>query len=571
MVETGQGSRVGSRFGRYHLRRLLGRGGMGEVYEAHDTVKDRVVALKLMSAQVSSDPVFRERMQREAYTAGRLQEPHVVPIHDYGEIDGQLFIDMRFIEGTDVGALLDRYGPLPPPRAVAIVRQVAAALDAAHADGVMHRDIKPENILITGDDFAYLVDFGIASAITQQRLTQTGVTVGTWSYMAPERFGSQEVTYRADIYALACVLHEMLTGSTPYRADSHSALMAAHLFQPIPRPSQLRPGIPAAFDEVIARGMAKDPADRYARAGDLAVAAHQALSTPDQDQAVDILQRSQQSSLLAPGPPPPPPWQPGPPPMPWQPAPAPPPPPGTRTPWIVWGTIALVIIAVLAGVGIWLGTRPPTNNHREATTNPTTPTTPPPAPTVPPDRLDSILLSTAQISTIMDAPNIQAGPLENGLKPSYSAFTLSNESCRGALAAGQLPVYQGSGYTGASFQGLQEQPGASGHLALQGAVAFPSADQADAFVKESATKWTACAGQTVTETTNSGQTLTFTFGDLTGDATKITQLLTRQGGGTCQRVLSPVSNVIIDVEACGQNITDEGSRIADAMAANVSK
>ncbi len=149
MSETGQGSRAGSQFGRYQLRRLLGPGGMGEVYEAHDTVKDRVVAVKLMSAQVSSDPVFRERMQREAHTAGRLQEPHVVPIHDYGEIDGQLFIDMRFIEGTDAGALLERYGPLPPPRAVAIVRQVAAALDAAHAAGVMHRDIKPENILIT--------------------------------------------------------------------------------------------------------------------------------------------------------------------------------------------------------------------------------------------------------------------------------------------------------------------------------------------------------------------------------------------------------------------------------------
>ena len=523
MVETGQGSRVGSRFGRYHLRRLLGRGGMGEVYEAHDTVKDRVVALKLMSAQVSSDPVFRERMQREAYTAGRLQEPHVVPIHDYGEIDGQLFIDMRFIEGTDVGALLDRYGPLPPPRAVAIVRQVAAALDAAHADGVMHRDIKPENILITGDDFAYLVDFGIASAITQQRLTQTGVTVGTWSYMAPERFGSQEVTYRADIYALACVLHEMLTGSTPYRADSHSALMAAHLFQPIPRPSQLRPGIPAAFDEVIARGMAKDPADRYARAGDLAVAAHQALSTPDQDQAVDILQRSQQSSLLAPGPPPPPPWQPGPPPMPWQPAPAPPPPPGTRTPWIVWGTIALVIIAVLAGVGIWLGTRPPTNNHRDATTNPTTPTTPPPAPTVPPDRLDSILLSTAQISTIMDAPNIQAGTFEQ--QPENEPLTLSDPNCRGVLFAGPNCLrMQGSGYSAMSARLLQEPQSTFDHWVYQGAVAFPSADQADAFVKESATKWTACAGQTVVQTLDNNGQGTWNIGNLTGEPPKIAML-----------------------------------------------
>ena len=125
MSEAGPGSRVGTQFGRYRLRRLLGRGGMGEVYEAEDTVKDRVVALKLMTQDLSADPVFRQRMQREAHTAGRLQEPHIVPIHDYGEIDGQLFIDMRFVEGTDVSTVLHRGGPLPPPRAVAIIRQIA--------------------------------------------------------------------------------------------------------------------------------------------------------------------------------------------------------------------------------------------------------------------------------------------------------------------------------------------------------------------------------------------------------------------------------------------------------------
>jgi serine/threonine protein kinase len=152
MNQARPGSRAGSRFGHYQLRRLLGRGGMGEVYEAYDTVKDRTVALKLVSEQVSSDDVFRRRMQREAQTAGRLQEPHIVPIHDYGEVDGQLFIDMRFIEGNDVGSVLNRTGPLPPPRAVAIVEQVASALDAAHRAGVIHRDITPENILLTEGD-----------------------------------------------------------------------------------------------------------------------------------------------------------------------------------------------------------------------------------------------------------------------------------------------------------------------------------------------------------------------------------------------------------------------------------
>ncbi|WP_343601825.1 serine/threonine-protein kinase [Mycobacterium sp.] len=297
MSDTAQGSRVGSQFGRYHLRRLIGRGGMGEVYEAEDTVKERFVALKVLSPALCHDPVFRERLQREARTAGRLQEPHVVPVHDYGEIDGQLYLDMRLIEGTDLAVLLEQSGALAPPRAVAIVRQAASALDAAHAAGVVHRDIKPENILVTRDDFAYLVDFGIASATTDERLTQTGSAVGTWKYSAPERFTNADLAPGVDIYALTCVLHECLTGSPPYRADSAGMLITAHLMEPIPHPSQLRPGVPASFDAVIARGMAKDPKDRYASAGDLAQAALHALSASDQDRADDIIERSEEATL----------------------------------------------------------------------------------------------------------------------------------------------------------------------------------------------------------------------------------------------------------------------------------
>ena len=322
-----QASRVGSDFGPYRLKRLLGRGGMGEVYEAEHTVKEWTVAVKLLSETFSKDPVFRERMKREARTAGRLQEPHVVPIHDYGEIDGQMFLEMRLIEGTDLDGVLKRFGPLAPPRAVAMITQIAAALDAAHAAGVMHRDVKPQNILITRDDFAYLVDFGIASATTDEKLTQLGTAVGTWKYMAPERFSNDEVTYRADIYALACVLYECLTGSPPYTSSSAGALVTAHTMNPIPQPSAQRPGIPKGFDAVITRGMAKKPGDRYASAGDLALAAHEALSDPDQDHAATILRRSQEATLpgtvMAP-----PPTTPSPPPSP-SPAPASTPAPGS--------------------------------------------------------------------------------------------------------------------------------------------------------------------------------------------------------------------------------------------------
>ena len=301
MNDTGLASRVGTRFGPYQLMQLLGCGGMGEVYEAEDTRKHRVVALKLISPQFSNNSVFRARMQREADTAGRLTEPHIVPIHDYGEIDGQFFVEMRLIDGASLRTVLKHYGPLTPARTVAIVRQIAAALDAAHSNGVTHRDVKPENILISGNDFAYLVDFGIARAATDPGLTQSGTAVGTYNYMAPERFTGDQVTYRADIYALACVLGECLTGAPPYQADSVERLVAAHLLDPVPRPSQqLRPGmLPVALDQVIARGMAKNPEERYRTAGDLAAAAHDALTGPEQHLESTILRQGDNATLLA--------------------------------------------------------------------------------------------------------------------------------------------------------------------------------------------------------------------------------------------------------------------------------
>ena len=162
MTSSGGGSRVGTMFGPYELQSLLGVGGMGEVYRAYDTVKDRTVALKLLRAELSADAGFQERFKRESRVAAKLQEPHVIPVHDFGEINGVLYIDMRLVEGHDVNAVLREQGPMYPARAVSIVGQVAAALDAAHASGLVHRDIKPENVLLTSNDFAYLVDFGIA-------------------------------------------------------------------------------------------------------------------------------------------------------------------------------------------------------------------------------------------------------------------------------------------------------------------------------------------------------------------------------------------------------------------------
>ena len=201
----------GTPFGRYRLVELLGRGGMGEVWQAYDTAIDRVVALKVLPANFADDEVFQERFRREAKAAAGLDEPHVVPIHDFGEIEGRLYVTMRLIEGQDLQTLLDD-GPLEPARAVGIIEQIASALHAAHRIGLVHRDVKPSNIRVAENDFAYLIDFGIARAIGETGLTSTGVAVGTWAYMAPERFSTGQADPRSDIYALTCVLYECLTG-----------------------------------------------------------------------------------------------------------------------------------------------------------------------------------------------------------------------------------------------------------------------------------------------------------------------------------------------------------------------
>jgi serine/threonine protein kinase len=273
-------------FGQYRLLELIGRGGMGEVYRALDTSRERDVALKLLPVELARDASFARRFRREAQLAARLNNPHIVPIHDFGEIDGRLYIDMRLVEGIDLGTAVAR-GPLAPARAADIISQVAGALDDAHKAGLVHRDVKPGNVLLSGDDlsgddpvFAYLTDFGIAVTRSDTgELTGTGMLIGSWAYLAPERFTSGDVDHRADIYSLGCVLYELLVGDKPFAGDNIESAIASHLTMPPPRPSTKAAHIPALFDEVIARSMAKDPKQRYASAGELAAAAREAAKS----------------------------------------------------------------------------------------------------------------------------------------------------------------------------------------------------------------------------------------------------------------------------------------------------
>ncbi|WP_245673088.1 serine/threonine-protein kinase [Nocardia lijiangensis] len=277
--DTARASGPAVAFGRYRLLSVLGQGGMGQVWRAHDSLTNRVVALKLLPERFADDEQLRERFRRECRAVAQLTEPHVIPIHDFGDIDGRLYLNMRLIEGTDLRKVITQEGALSPQRAVAIVAQVAGALQAAHDAGLVHRDVKPTNILLGTDEFASLIDFGIAHAADDRTLTATGETIGTVAYMAPEEIGAEvKADARVDVYALTCVLYECLTGRPPFASTlGMQGVIAHHLHTPPPRPSTTTPGVPTAFDAIIAKGMAKNPDDRYQTARELAAAARAAV------------------------------------------------------------------------------------------------------------------------------------------------------------------------------------------------------------------------------------------------------------------------------------------------------
>ncbi|MET0136285.1 MAG: protein kinase [Kibdelosporangium sp.] len=268
-------------FGPYRIQGLLGQGGMGVVHRAYDTVHERVVALKRLPRNVT-DREYRLRFQREARLAAGLSHPHVIPVNDFGEIDGNLFLDMLLVDGTDLRRTLGA-GSLDQDRIIDLLAQIASALDAAHAKGLVHRDVKPSNILIDNTGHAYLADFGIARETSADAtvLTQSGELIGTWDYMAPERMSAGLVDGRSDQYSLACVLFECLTGRLAHPASDPAAKVAAHLLQPPPAPSLFVPTITPGLDAVVMRGMSKDPGRRFATATEMMAAAKESAYAGD--------------------------------------------------------------------------------------------------------------------------------------------------------------------------------------------------------------------------------------------------------------------------------------------------
>jgi serine/threonine protein kinase len=264
----------------YRIESLLGRGGMGVVYLATDERLKRRVALKLIAPELAADTRFRERFLRESELAASLDHSHVVPVYAAGELEGQLWIAMRYVQGTDLRTLLERDGPLEPARALELVGQIAAALDTAHAHGLVHRDVKPANVLVTeedGEEHAYLSDFGLARS--PEATEDPGGThlSGTVDYTAPEQIAHEPADHRADVYALGCVLYECLAGQPPFKRPRPTATLFAHASEPPPSVHQHRPELPKEIDEVVAGALAKDPDERYETCRQLAEAARQAL------------------------------------------------------------------------------------------------------------------------------------------------------------------------------------------------------------------------------------------------------------------------------------------------------
>jgi YVTN family beta-propeller protein len=267
--------------GGYQLGEVIGRGGMGVVYKATHVHLGRQVALKLLAPELSGNDEFRRRFLRESRLAASIEHPNVIPVYDAGDSQGTLYIAMRYVDGVDLARFLRDQGPLEPLMALSLLDQVAAALDAAHDHDLIHRDVKPANVMIAAGR-CYLTDFGLtkqaSAAGAESALTRTGSFLGTLNYTAPEQIEGKQITASADLYALGCVMHECLTGAPPFTKDSEVALLYAHLSEPPPPPSRVRPGLPPAIDGVMAKALAKSPEERYRTCGEFMAAARAALT-----------------------------------------------------------------------------------------------------------------------------------------------------------------------------------------------------------------------------------------------------------------------------------------------------
>src|SRR5947208_1819306 len=269
--------RIGPQLVGYRIVEPLGEGATSVVYRAEHVRLGRPAALKLLTPALG-EADFRERFLRESRLAASLDHPSIVPVYDAGEADDVLYIAMQHIDGSDLKALLVAEGRLPVRRALRVVAQVASALDAAHARGLVHRDVKPANILVGANDRAFLSDFGVVKELASSGRTRTGGFVGTIDYCAPEQIEGRDVDARADVYALACVFYECVVGTSPFRRSSDVAILNAHLHAPPPKLTKAAPDLPSDLETVLSKALSKSPLDRYVSCGEFVAAVRAASS-----------------------------------------------------------------------------------------------------------------------------------------------------------------------------------------------------------------------------------------------------------------------------------------------------
>jgi serine/threonine protein kinase len=264
------------RIGPYEIREVIGRGGMAAVYKAYQPSLDRVVAIKVISAHLASDPEFMERFRQEALAIAKLSHPNIMVVYDFGEDIGSAYMVMEYVEGTNLADMID--AGVQNNMADHIISQVAAGLDYAHSRSIVHRDIKPQNVLVTPEGRAVLADFGLARMLEKtQRLTGAGGVVGTPEYMSPEQAAGRPTDHRTDVYSMGVVLYEMVSGVRPFTAETPLGVLMKHIQEPIPALAAVRPDATPALESVMQRALAKTPEERFQSAGELAAAFRAAL------------------------------------------------------------------------------------------------------------------------------------------------------------------------------------------------------------------------------------------------------------------------------------------------------
>jgi serine/threonine protein kinase len=569
----------GQKFAGFTVVTLLGTGGMGEVYLAEHPRLPRRDALKILPAEVSADPEYRERFEREADLASTLWHPHIVGVHDRGEAEGQLWISMDYVDGLDASRLLSQRYPagMPADDVADIVAAIASALDYAHKRGLLHRDVKPSNIMLThvdddGDKRILLADFGIARTFADvSGLTATNMTVGTVAYSAPEQLMGETVDGRADQYALAATAYHLLTGSPLFPHSNPAVIISHHLNSAPPALTDMRPDL-ANLEPVLASALAKDPTDRFARCTDFArafaeqVRSNASAAAAPTARAVPTASKGLSETTARPASPPA--------------APSPSPPTRSTRRWVIPATIGVAAAAAIAVTLTWHpwsqrselpaspnNSTPTASIDQTSSAAPSPPAPRPPPPAFPATAIDNLLLSPTEINAITGTSDVATSEGRGLLKVADTTYGMSDNTeivtppaCASLLFGAEYSAWGGSGFEQMRNQTLRPDQYASYDNNVptpseveQTVAVFPTAAQAQAFITTSQDQWERCAGGEVRRRyIESGHSYTIGPVQREGDLLTVSMAAISglNGANACQHVLGLRDNVVVGARSC---------------------